>query len=122
MINIPVSIGELIDKITILEIKTEHIKNPDALKNITFELEELSKLSENFKCEELKIALKKVNQTLWNTEDAVRQCERNSCFGEEFIDLARVVYHKNDERARIKRSINDKFNSSIIEEKSYAAY
>ena len=118
MINVPISVGELIDKITILEIKMLHIKSD----NVGFELTKLLEISKNFECEELKSQLREVNQVLWNTEDSIRECERLNDFGENFIILARRVYYKNDERARIKRMINEMFNSEIIEEKSYSEY
>lgn len=122
MISIPVSIGELIDKITILEIKINTITNIDALGNIKFELTKLENIAKEFECTDLKTSMSAINQELWNTEDAVRECERTHDFGEKFISLARNVYHKNDERARIKRMINERFNSAIVEEKSYSAY
>tara|TARA_R110002153_G_scaffold193634_6_gene347047 strand:- start:2178 stop:2534 length:357 start_codon:yes stop_codon:yes gene_type:complete len=118
MISVPVSIGELIDKITILEIKMIHIKSD----NVKFELSKLNDIAKDYDCQELKSQLHEVNQELWNTEDSLRECERKGDFGENFITLARNVYYKNDERSRIKRVINETFNSKIVEEKSYSAY
>jgi hypothetical protein len=114
---IEVSKGELIDKITILEIKSERVKDTDKLININKELEILK--SQEFHTE-LKESLKKINETLWDIEDAVRIHEKMGDFGDLFIEKARSVYKFNDERCRIKRMINIEQGSEIIEEKSYA--
>ena len=126
---IPVSTGELVDKITILEIKKRKINQPEALKNVLTELELLQDVlnclaknfskEENDKNNEIKRDLKKINSKLWDVEDALRSYEARQYFGPEFIKLARSVYILNDQRAQLKRSINILCNSSLIEEKSY---
>lgn len=126
-ILIPASAGELIDKITILEIKLKNIVDPVKNRNVSIELEALSKcFEENIiqsnEIEELKTNLKQVNSALWNIEDDIRQCEQAGEFGEKFIELARSVYRQNDKRAALKKEINIMLGSSIIEEKSYADY
>lgn len=121
---IPVSVGELIDKITILEIKLDKIKNKDALNNIKNEHKKLSTIASTLlpKLGNFKNKMRHVNEEIWDIEDGVRDCERNKTFDEDFITLARSVYFKNDERATIKRQINELFNSEIVEEKSYTKY
>jgi hypothetical protein len=121
---IPVSVGELIDKITILEIKLDKIKNKEALVNIQNEHNKLSTISSTLlpKLGNFKNKMRHVNEEIWDIEDGVRDCERNKTFDEDFITLARSVYFKNDERAAIKRQINELFNSEIVEEKSYTTY
>lgn len=118
--NIPISIGELYDKYTILQIKKEKINNPD---KITYVLNELTYLQPiiNYFNLELKIIdnLKEVNKTLWEIEDKIRIKELKQEFDNEFILLARLVYTTNDERYSIKTIINNKFNSEIKEIKSY---
>ena len=126
-ILIPASAGELIDKITILEIKLKNIVDPVKNRNVSIELEALSKcFEENIiqsnEIEELKTNLKQVNSALWNIEDDIRQCEQAGEFGEKFVELARSVYTQNDKRAALKKEINILLGSSIIEEKSYADY
>ena len=126
-ILIPASAGELIDKITILEIKLKNIVDPVKNRNVSIELEALSKcFEENIiqsnEIEELKTNLKQVNSALWNIEDDIRQCEQADEFGEKFVELARSVYRQNDKRAALKKEINIMLGSSIIEEKSYADY
>ena len=126
-ILIPASAGELIDKITILEIKLKNIVDPVKNRNVSIELEALSKcFEENIiqsnEIEELKTILKQVNGALWNIEDDIRQCEQAGEFGEQFVELARSVYRQNDKRAALKKEINILLGSSIIEEKSYADY
>ena len=126
-ILIPASAGELIDKITILEIKLKNIVDPVKNRNVSIELEALSKcFEENIiqsnEIEELKTNLKQVNSALWNIEDDIRQCEQAGEFGEKFVELARSVYKQNDKRAALKKEINILLGSSIIEEKSYADY
>ena len=126
-ILIPASAGELIDKITILEIKLKNIVDPVKNRNVSIELEALSKcFEENIiqsnEIEELKTNLKKVNSALWNIEDDIRKCEQAGEFGEQFLELARSVYRQNDKRAALKKEINIMLGSSIIEEKSYADY
>ena len=113
---VEISKAELIDKITILEIKGERIKDPEKLKNIYNELNILRELEF---LTHLKKDLKYVNNTIWDLEDRIRILEKNSEFGDEFVDKARNIYKFNDERARIKKEINMAHNSNIIEEKSY---
>jgi chaperonin cofactor prefoldin len=126
--TVPVSIGEVVDKITILEIKSERLPDPERLSNVR---EELSQLSSAFEAQfpdtspaldELIAALKGVNSTLWEIEDAIRECERARSFGDRFVELARAVYKTNDRRAALKREINVLLGSQLIEEKSYSAY
>ena len=119
-----VSAGELIDKITILEIKKEKIKNQEKLKEIIKELSSLSStmielIPDISKVEKLKHNLKEINLKLWDIEDGKRSAEKNKDFGEKFINLARNVYKFNDERAKIKLSINNILGSNIKEVKSY---
>jgi hypothetical protein len=127
ILNIQTSVGELIDKITILEIKLEKITDKDKLSNIKCEYDALmtvyeSEVVESSKILELRNGLKKTNVEIWDIEDNIRNCERSSSFGQEFIDIARSVYKTNDKRANLKREINVLFNSNIIEEKSYNPY
>jgi hypothetical protein len=120
----PISLGELIDKITILQIKTIHLKG-QSLKNVEDELKELKVTLEKLSVtvdQQIIDKLKNINQELWNIEDAVRDCERRKDFGEDFIKLARSVYQKNDIRASIKKEINVTFGSPFTEEKSYQNY
>ena len=122
---IPVSWGEVIDKITILEIKSERILNTDAQQNIRNELNALRSFELDImtvELRELKIKLLTVNASLWNIEEEIRQCEATQKFDKKFLELARSVYFKNDERARIKREINTMTKSMLVEEKSYPAY
>ena len=124
---IPISWGELFDKITILQIKLENLKDKNALKNVKIEYDELFKIYENnfredANAKRLLADLKTINKTLWNIEDDIRDKERHKTFDEEFIELARSVYITNDERSRIKRNINETFGSQLIEEKSYSDY
>ncbi|MGC6482494.1 MAG: DUF6165 family protein [Synechococcus sp.] len=120
----PVSLGELIDKITILEIKYEHL-NGKALENVRKELEALKNTLNNLKINidpTLIQQLKEINQSLWQIEDDIRDQERQKSFGKKFIDLARSVYQKNDQRADIKKKINTIHGSAFMEEKSYQQY
>ena len=114
--RIEVSKGELIDKITILEIKDERMKDEEKLKNIRHELDVLQKYE--FETS-LKEDLKQVNNTIWELEDGIRNLEKVKDFGADFIDKARNIYKFNDERARIKKLINLEQGSDIVEEKSY---
>ncbi|MBT4353337.1 MAG: hypothetical protein HOD13_02120 [Rhodospirillaceae bacterium] len=127
VILIPGSPGELIDKITILEIKFEKILDVSKRMNVGRELEALSiSLDQNIiistELAALKLNLKKVNEVLWDIEDDIRSCERKSDFGPIFVKLARSVYFQNDRRAALKKEINVLLGSDIIEEKSYAKY
>ena len=126
-IHIPISPGELLDKITILEIKSTQIDNPDKQESVKIELDLLTEAQlKGFKLDEdlmdLKNQLKEINQTLWTIEDDIRDCERDQNFGEEFINLARLVYKTNDKRALLKKEINIYLGSNIVEEKSYKDY
>ena len=124
IINAPISIGELIDKITILEIKKNKLQN-SKLENVLKELSFLRKLIEKHQIEitdDLFNQLKDINLILWNIEDQIRIKEKNKEFDNTFIELARSVYFKNDKRAEIKKSINRLSNSEITEEKFYTDY
>ena len=119
-----ISAGELIDKITILEIKKDKISNKDKLINIVKELNSLNKTMKKFipdhsKISKFKDSLKEINLKLWDIEDGKRSAEKNNEFGEKFIELARKVYKFNDERAKIKLAINNALGSNIKEVKSY---
>ena len=121
IIHAPISIGELIDKITILKIKSILIADTVKLKNIEQELQLLEKLKEslNIDVDPLQSKLYGVNLELWHIENYKRECEKNQTFGEDFVETARQVYLKNDLRASIKKQINELVGSTIIEEKSY---
>lgn len=120
---VPISLGELYDKISILIIKKEKIKNLNKLKNIQTELDLLQDIAEKYDIDgEFHTALYVVNLKLWDVEDKLRIKEKKREFDTEFIDLARSVYHLNDERSTIKRQINEIYGSTIIEEKYYEKY
>lgn len=124
---VEVSWGELIDKYTILQIKSNRIKDETKLKNVTKELKALDYQYRqghqiSSKLEALEKSLTEINERLWDTEDKIRDCEREQRFDDEFVDLARAVYIFNDKRAEIKRDINLVLHSSIVEEKSYKPY
>ena len=124
---IPISWGELFDKITILQIKSEKILSPASLQNIDRELKQLSLVfdkafTENSLALELTKELRGITSKLWDVEDRIREKEKNKTFDNEFIQLARNVYIKNDQRSAIKRKINEAFGSELIEEKSYSKY
>ncbi len=126
-IKVDISPGELVDKITILEIKNANIENPEKLENVRLELSILRKVYEEAVPQSGEIAqlerkLKLVNESLWQIEDDIRDCERQGDFGDRFIQLARSVYRENDKRASVKREINVLLGSQIVEEKSYASY
>ena len=125
--QVPISWGELFDKITILQIKLENLTSKNALENVEQELKKLqSILTQNgpktTETIQLEGELRRTNQQLWGIEDKIRDKERTNSFDDEFIQLARSVYITNDERSRIKRKINDMFGSELVEEKSYAKY
>lgn len=129
LIEAPISLGELIDKITILEIKAVNIADAAKLKNVRHELQILNDKVATLldaagvnKLAPLKAALKDINQSLWVIEDDIRDCERAKDFGTTFIELARAVYVTNDKRAAVKKDINLAFGSELIEEKSYKDY
>lgn len=126
-VTVEISPGELIDKITILEIKSERIDDPAKLANVRVELETLAAsrdaaLPPSAQLTALTADLKAVNETLWQIEDDIRDCERASDFGAAFVALARSVYQTNDRRAALKRAINDLLGSRLVEEKSYQPY
>jgi len=126
-IAVPVSYGELIDKITILEIKSARIGNADKLANVRTEL---ALLNATWSADPLpatdiareRARLKAVNEALWEIEDRIRIKEKAQAFDTEFVELARSVYFRNDDRAACKREINEKLGSTLVEEKSYENY
>lgn len=127
LVSIPVSIGELIDKITILEIKAERIREAAKLDYIRRELDLLTNtlLTSGHASAEIgeqREALKTVNETLWDVEDQIRLKEASGEFDEKFIELARAIYINNDRRAALKREINQLLGSEIVEQKSYPDY
>ncbi|MEQ8709767.1 MAG: DUF6165 family protein [Rhodospirillales bacterium] len=126
-LSAPIAPGELIDKITILEIKSERIPDPAKLANVRTELATLAAtrdrhIAASGQLADLTASLKSINEELWVIEDDIRDCERNGDFGETFIRLARAVYRTNDRRAEVKKQINILLGSGLVEEKSYAAY
>lgn len=126
-VNIPISPGELLDKITILEIKTEQIRDREKLQNVKKELKLLRQawqqhVPEDDEIRLLRRQLKENNQHLWDIEDKIRIKESNKDFDGEFIELARSVYIQNDKRAATKKKINEKLGAAIIEEKHYVDY
>jgi chorismate mutase len=126
-ILIPISPGELLDKITILQIKSERITDATKVANVKTELGMLEQVwseavSDDEQIRALKRELKSINEALWEIEDDIRDEERNRRFGERFIELARAVYVTNDERGNAKKKVNLHLNSSIVEEKSYQDY
>jgi hypothetical protein len=127
MINIKISYGELLDKISILEIKKTKVRNSDDIKNVTFELNLLTDAFNksnirNHDIDQLFNELKKVNLELWEIEDKIREKEKYCLFDEEFIELARSVYKTNDKRSKIKKEININLKSEVFEIKSYQDY
>jgi len=124
--NIQISNGEVLDKLTILEIKYECIKDINKINNITKEFEYIKEqclyLLDNIKIQQLYSTLKTINKQLWNIEDSIRLKEKAKLFDQEFIELARSVYKTNDIRAKIKKDINLFTQSFFIEEKSYESY
>jgi len=123
-ILVPVSLGELYDKISILLIKKENVKDTIKLENIQKELDILQDIAENFDIDGIyHTELYNINSHIWNIEDKIRIKEKNKDFhNDEFIELARSVYFWNDKRSEVKRQINLQYNSSIIEEKQYEKY
>jgi len=122
IIHAPISVGELIDKITILELKLEFLTDSKKLENVNIELTHLSKILADLAIPDILVerdALKLVNRRLWHIENFKRESEKNQSFGKEFVENARQVYIKNDLRAEIKLRINEMVGSTIIEEKSY---
>ena len=126
-IKVPVSPGELLDKITILRIKSARMRDASKLANVRSELEALERIWSSSPYAAVDVAsdvnaLLAVNERLWAIEDDIRDKERAQTFDGDFVRLARAVYMENDERAAIKRRLNVKLGSSLIEEKSYAKY
>lgn len=121
--QIEVSIGEALDKVSILTIKLNKLTKTEQLRNVAKELGKITKVLPNGILEDdLYQQLCKVNMRLWDIEDEIRVCEKHGDFNNNFIRLARAVYHRNDERAMIKRQINEKYKSELVEEKSYQTY
>ena len=126
-VHVPVSWGEVIDKITVLEIKSEKLTDASKLANVRKELGLLVDIRDqafpnHAELVKLSAELKAINQALWQIEDDIRDCERDQNFGPRFIELARAVYVTNDQRADVKRQINTALGSDLVEEKSYAPY
>jgi len=126
-VNLEISIGEFFDKLTILEIKNARIMDEEKLVNINKELDSLNKLLLKQKFTRDDVAnevteLRKINETLWDIEDDIREKESEKSFDDRFIELARAVYITNDKRSEIKRDINLKLGSDFVEEKSYEEY
>ncbi len=126
-VMIPVSWGELFDKVTILQIKAQRMQDPEKVSNVRKELTELEKVLHTAEplaagvieaMDELRLA----NSKLWDIEDEIRDCERAKRFDDEFVRLARAVYYTNDDRAALKKRINLLMGSELVEEKSYASY
>lgn len=126
--KVEISIGELLDKISILEIKLLNIKNKEKSKNVYKELETLNPYFQDLLDEygldikNLYIKLSNINKVLWNIEDDIREKEKVEEFDEEFVELARSVYITNDQRAEVKKEINLLTKSELVEEKSYSDY
>ena len=126
-VEIAVSYGELFDKISILEIKQSKVVNADQRKNIENELDVLNRVRTtvvpaDFKINNLMAGLTDVNERLWDIEDQLRDCERRQEFSATFIELARSVYRLNDRRAELKRELNTRLGSGLVEEKLYTKY
>ena len=126
-IRVPVSPGEVLDKITILEIKSERMTDPQKLVNVRLELELLTRtwreaVTEDDTVQRIHAELKQINEALWVIEDDIRDKERLKEFDDRFIELARSVYVTNDQRAAAKKALNLHLGSEIIEEKSYQDY
>ena len=126
LINTPISLGELVDKISILMIKKKNISDSIKLQHVNKELEflqiTLNKYISEEEINEFLLKLVNINSKLWDIEDDIRECERKKLFDQTFIDLARSVYFTNDERAKVKNDINKTFGSELVEVKSYEEY
>jgi len=126
IINTPISLGELVDKISILMIKKKNISDPKKLLFIKNELtmleSTLKKVIKDSKINFYLDELIKINSKLWKIEDDIRDCERNKIFDQKFIDLARSIYIMNDRRSEVKLQINNNFGSKLVEVKSYEKY
>lgn len=126
-ISIRISPGEVLDRLTILEIKSERMTDAAKLANVRHEFDELAavvarQIPQRPEIKALHDELKDINGKLWDIEDDIRDCERARDFGDKFVKLARAVYHTNDSRAAVKRKINEALGSDLLEEKSYAPY
>ena len=126
-LKVEISVGELLDKITILEIKSERMKDPKKLANVRIELKLLqdswaAAVTDDEVIRDLHIQLKEINETLWEIEDNIRDKERQKAFDQEFTNLARAVYITNDHRSEVKKKLNLHLGSQIVEEKSYQDY
>ena len=126
-IRVEIAPGELIDKITILEIKSERMTHTEKLKNVRIELDCLiqardTAVTPNPQLDSITKQLKEVNQALWDIEDNIRRCEQQRDFGDTFVQLARSVYQSNDQRAALKKQINSLLGSHLVEEKEYVQY
>jgi transcriptional regulator of nitric oxide reductase len=126
-IHVPVSPGEVLDKITILEIKSERMSDPEKVANVRVELKLLEEtwaanIRDDEMIRDLHAQLKQINEALWEIEDDIRDKERAKEFDERFIELARAVYFTNDRRSEVKKKLNLHLGSQIIEEKSYQDY
>ena len=126
-IPVPISPGELLDKISILEIKSERIDEPRKRANVEREFDLLTGLwhsesAETADITQMRVALKALNEKVWDIENEIRDCDRKGDFGDSFVELARSVYKTNDQRAALKRRINEALGSTILEEKSYRQY
>ena len=126
LINTPISLGELVDKVSILMIKQKNISDQKKLNHVTKELDFLKKtLAQYVEQEEIQTYLDKlndINSKLWKIEDDIRDCEKDKKFDQTFIELARSVYFTNDQRANVKSDINNNFGSELVEVKSYEEY
>jgi len=127
LLHVPLSVGEVLDKVTILEIKSERISDPAKLENIRTELGHLRALLVDPVFEDAAVcslvdALKRINEALWDIEDDIRAEEAAEQFGSRFIELARAVYVTNDKRALLKKQLNEATGSTLVEEKSYKDY
>ena len=126
-IKVPVSPGEVLDKITILEIKSERMEDPEKVANVRIELKLLqdtwaANITDDDTIRDLHAQLKEINEALWEIEDDIRDKERVKEFDERFIELARAVYFTNDKRSEVKKKLNLHLGSQIVEEKSYQDY
>jgi len=126
LINTPISLGELVDKVSILMIKQKNISDQKKLNHVTKELDVLKKtLAQYVEQEKIQTYLDKlndINSKLWKIEDDIRECEKDKKFDQTFIELARSVYFTNDQRANVKSDINNNFGSELVEVKSYEEY
>jgi hypothetical protein len=127
-VNVPVSVGELFDKISILEIKSERLTDKQKLQNVNHELLLLKDIANSLDLgDRTQLAtifprLKQVNERIWEAEDKIRDCERNKIFDSRFLEVARSIYRLNDGRAAAKRELNILTASTVVEEKSYSEY